>query len=68
MIITLALLIYNPIFIFFADGNNKWIYLFELYMVDAKVVEICVSKMNRRIGDFEIKYIVDAVNKVTMPF
>ena len=37
-------------------------------MVDAKVVEICVSKMNLRIGDFEIKYIVDAVNKVTMRF
>ena len=37
-------------------------------MVDAKVVEICVSKMNLRIGDFEMKYIVDAVNKVTMPF
>lgn len=37
-------------------------------MVDSTVVELCVSKMNLRIGDFEIKYIVDAVNKVTMTF
>ena len=37
-------------------------------MVDSTVVELCVSKMNLRIGDFEIKYIVDAVNKVTVTF